>query len=686
MKKSIIIILSLIILAVIAYFGFKLYKDKLVINNLTNQSENNQVNSYSSISTNIDINGDNIYKNTEFGIQFTLPKYIVDYKIIATSSSEGLPIFRFYFLASQDEKWVCDNESESYINPITKECYGEKFEIYAITKQYYNNIMKECSNSTYPGPFCLEEGAKYITINNLVYTTSHSQSFTGNYSGKGDYESYIFNSLKSLYNINTSSQYQSTSENIYFAPQNYYLQYGDNDASTSGEVSKLQNFLIEKGFYQGSITGSFDESTKQAVINYQKSKGLTAEGLVGNMTRREMNGDGSESNMDDSNISLRNNEELYLYKNPKFNFQMMLPIEDTQDYINDRMTKYDGSTSLWLGVSSSTNLKDLTTVQISQHNCDSGKFLKINNLVFVESDSSGDFSGMESYGIARTYCIMYNDLSYFITLEKVFPRYDSPEPNITEVVNEFRNEMNTLNFQFINKSLDNNSTVPKVVLNSFSSKYVNVGDEITIYGSGFLHSTPTVLQDSFSYTNSYPMYITITNYPFTPIFSDTGYLWAGKPTKDNSISVKIPSRVCKTIPDKSNGTCKKYMLINTGLYTINVNGYGLDKSNDLVLEIYNPKGSQIGNITFLEPSSGKVGSTIKIHGSNFTGDEVITIDGEKILYLRPYYVSPDGTELDFKVPNRDTQQIGKPYNLTLNYHDNYGNSISSNGVDFTFTN
>lgn len=79
-----------------------------------------------------------------------------------------------------------------------------------------------------------------------------------------------------------------------FSNQIYYLQYGSRDSSTKGEVTKLQNFLIQKGFLGANPSGYFGPATKAAAIAYQKSKGLTAQGLIGNMTRKVMNADGCE--------------------------------------------------------------------------------------------------------------------------------------------------------------------------------------------------------------------------------------------------------------------------------------------------------------------------------------------------------------------------------------------------------
>lgn len=58
--------------------------------------------------------------------------------------------------------------------------------------------------------------------------------------------------------------------------------------SDGEDVKRLQERLTEFGFYKGEINGSFDEETKAAVIAFQESEGLAADGMVGLMTLHEL--------------------------------------------------------------------------------------------------------------------------------------------------------------------------------------------------------------------------------------------------------------------------------------------------------------------------------------------------------------------------------------------------------------
>lgn len=55
------------------------------------------------------------------------------------------------------------------------------------------------------------------------------------------------------------------------------------------EVQKLQERLIKEGFLSGKADGFFGNMTKKAVIAYQTTKGLQADGIVGQGTRAELN-------------------------------------------------------------------------------------------------------------------------------------------------------------------------------------------------------------------------------------------------------------------------------------------------------------------------------------------------------------------------------------------------------------
>jgi N-acetylmuramoyl-L-alanine amidase len=61
-------------------------------------------------------------------------------------------------------------------------------------------------------------------------------------------------------------------------------------------VSKLQNTLKEQGYFYGSATGYYGKVTENAVIAFQKARGLRIDGIAGPQTQRALYGSQTVSN------------------------------------------------------------------------------------------------------------------------------------------------------------------------------------------------------------------------------------------------------------------------------------------------------------------------------------------------------------------------------------------------------
>ena len=66
------------------------------------------------------------------------------------------------------------------------------------------------------------------------------------------------------------------------------LRYKMKDATTDGEVTSLQDFLIANNFMSGESTGYFGAGTLKAVKLFQMKKGLSPTGYVGPLTRENV--------------------------------------------------------------------------------------------------------------------------------------------------------------------------------------------------------------------------------------------------------------------------------------------------------------------------------------------------------------------------------------------------------------
>ena len=74
--------------------------------------------------------------------------------------------------------------------------------------------------------------------------------------------------------------------------------------SRGTEVTKIQTALKEKGFYTGKIDGIYGINTKNAVIKFQKSWGLTADGIAGKNTLAALGISGTSNTSSSSDYQL----------------------------------------------------------------------------------------------------------------------------------------------------------------------------------------------------------------------------------------------------------------------------------------------------------------------------------------------------------------------------------------------
>ncbi|ERI93772.1 SpoIID/LytB domain protein [Clostridiales bacterium oral taxon 876 str. F0540] len=131
---------------------------------------------------------------------------------------------------------------------------------------------------------------KYEIYNNESLLTSNSFSessqfsFTPSNSGVYTIKIYEKDGLSSR-SYDSIKQFDITISSKPLILSTLPLSYG----MTNKDVALLQNALIKLGYPLSGATGYFGSQTKDTVISFQKSKGLTADGIVGNLTYKTLN-------------------------------------------------------------------------------------------------------------------------------------------------------------------------------------------------------------------------------------------------------------------------------------------------------------------------------------------------------------------------------------------------------------
>ena len=65
------------------------------------------------------------------------------------------------------------------------------------------------------------------------------------------------------------------------------------NGSQGEKVIKLQERLLQLGYYEGEVDGQFGPGTREAVVAFQERNGLDADGYAGEETQRVLYSDGA---------------------------------------------------------------------------------------------------------------------------------------------------------------------------------------------------------------------------------------------------------------------------------------------------------------------------------------------------------------------------------------------------------
>jgi len=85
--------------------------------------------------------------------------------------------------------------------------------------------------------------------------------------------------------------YQQESYEDTWGSDNYEKSAQKTYSATTVQLSpkQIQRALKSAGFYQGPIDGKIGSKTKEAIVKFQKAKGLKADGIVGKRTLAALN-------------------------------------------------------------------------------------------------------------------------------------------------------------------------------------------------------------------------------------------------------------------------------------------------------------------------------------------------------------------------------------------------------------
>lgn len=81
--------------------------------------------------------------------------------------------------------------------------------------------------------------------------------------------------------------------------------------SRGNEVTRLQQALQDKGYYNSDVDGIFGPVTEKAVIAFQKDSGITIDGIAGNETQSKLYGSSAPVSRGDTASRSQTSEDLY---------------------------------------------------------------------------------------------------------------------------------------------------------------------------------------------------------------------------------------------------------------------------------------------------------------------------------------------------------------------------------------
>ncbi len=137
------------------------------------------------------------------------------------------------------------------------------------------------------------------------------------------------------------------------------LNIGSNDRNSNGEVTKLQQFLKLKGFFNGDPTGNFGNFTWKAVKAFQKAHGVDSTGNVGPYTRMKIREIGCGLSTDKS-VMVTVSADKHAYK---ANEKITLTITATNASTTEKVLNWTTGCQVSYAIGTYDSTKNTTCVQ-----------------------------------------------------------------------------------------------------------------------------------------------------------------------------------------------------------------------------------------------------------------------------------------------------------------------------------
>lgn len=161
--------------------------------------------------------------------------------------------------------------------------WSRKEGFYDFCKARGESIASENAQLAY---MCKELREQYFSL--LKFLCSTNEMYTATKRFCEEFERPAINNVQARYSMAQSIEKELAKEPTPNESATYWPPRVVDKNMTGVDIMVLQSVLAARGMYKGDITGRFNDQVESAVKNFQKSRGLVVDGVVGPMTWAEL--------------------------------------------------------------------------------------------------------------------------------------------------------------------------------------------------------------------------------------------------------------------------------------------------------------------------------------------------------------------------------------------------------------